>query len=169
MASVPRAVTMRLAAFVLAISVSGCSVIGFVGGTGVDVLRKHPPEPVSPNSLFALRDGSRLTLTLLDSTAVEGRKLPPRTSDYDSTASLAVLRVLMTAKSHSRIGDTLVVRITQVATATVPGRRTAARKAAAAGAKPDIVVLKVAVVLVLAAALIVGIFGLILSSSGFSF
>jgi hypothetical protein len=160
---------MRFAAFVLAMSASGCSLIGFVGGAGVDAVRKLPPVPVSPDSLFALRNGSRLGLILLDSTAVEGKKLRPRPSDYDSTASLAVLRILRTAKRDSLKGDTLVVPISQVARAAVPGRPAAARKAAAAGAKGDIVVLKVAVAVVVAAALVVLIFGLILSSSGFSF
>ena len=139
------------------------------GPLASELVRRHPPQPVSPDSLFALRDGSSLTLTLFDSTAIVGRKLRPHSSDFDSTAALAVLCVLPTAKSDPRIGDTLVVPISEVAIATVPGRRTAGRRAAAAGAKPDIVVLEVVGAVVLAAVVIVGLFGLILTSSGFSF
>jgi hypothetical protein len=169
MTDVPGTIVMRLAVFVLAISVSGCSVIGFVGGTGVDALSRHPRVPVSPDSLFALRDGARLALTLLDSTRVEGKKLASSPSDYDSTGSLTVLRFLKTVDSEYPAGDSMVVRISQVAIATVPAQRTAARRAAAAGAKPDIVALKVLVGLALTAALLVGIFGLVLTNSHFSF
>ena len=169
MTSTARAVTMRFAPLVLAMSASGCSLIGFVGGSGVDALRKHPPERVATSSLPVLREGSRLTLTLLDSTSVEGRLLRAQPADFDSIRSLAVLRLRLTAKGDPRFGDTLLVPVSQVASATMPGRRTAARKAAAAGAKPDVVVLKVLIALALTAALLVGIFGLILSGSGFSF
>ncbi len=169
MTSATQAATVRFAAFLLAISASGCSLIGFVGGTGVDALRGHSPRLVSPSSLTALPEGSRLTLTLLDSTAVVGDKLRPRPSDYDSAAALTVVRVLLAAKGAAPGRDTLVVPLSQVASASVPVRRTAARTAAGAGARSDLVVLKIAAGLLVAGALIVGIFGLVLTSSGFSF
>ncbi len=168
MTSASGALTLRLAAFVFALSASGCAVIGLVGGTAVDVVRKHPPESVSPAALAAVTDGSRLTLTLLDSTAVEGKKLSSRPSDYDSTKTLSVLRI-QTTRDDSRAGEPLVIPISHVVTATVAGRRNAGQKAAEAGTKTDLVVIKAATGLVLVVAVIVGIFGLVLVSSSFSF
>ena len=172
MVTLPDAAKASLCSLLLTLSVTGCSAIGFVGGSGVNAVRGHRSLELPADSLFTLRDGSQVTLHLTDSTHVTGKKLHPLRSDYDSTGSLSaplVFRLLRTAKTDSLKGDTLLVPLTQVTGASVPARHTADRTAAVAGAKADIVVLKAALVLAVAAAVVVGLFGLILSSSGFSF
>jgi hypothetical protein len=135
----------------LSMSVGGCSVIGLTVGSRIDDSHSRPSEDVSTEVLPALKDGTRVTLVMADSSLVDGTKIDPEYLIY-----------MAIPPTHLRIDrgrgartDIVAVPLAQVRSATIPPERHAARQGFRTGLMADLTVLMV----VVAVALYVGLSG----------
>ena len=151
----------------LALSACGCSVLGFVGGSGIDAIRHRHPRELTNAELAAVPEGTLLTI-VTDSSTFEGRRLAPGPADSLGD-TLSQLRVLLPPGQHSQLADTGVVALAAVRSATTPKSSHASKAGVKGGAKADFVILKVLAAVAVAVTVIGLLFYAILASSNFSF
>ena len=151
---------LRFTAIALALSTSGCSLIGLGVGAGIDARRSRVPVHLTAEHAASLPAGSPLTLVMVDSATVTGVLLAP---SFDSRRTELRLAHLRTERPAAL--DTLIVPVDRVAYARSPRLREAARKGLRIGMTIDLVVLGIAAV----STLLFLVFIVILQASGHGF